>query len=109
MEDQKLKDYMFIKIPVYIDWNKFGEKTEVEKQIILKKFELSLKVMRDGIEQLYQKDIACNQIAMPLIGCGIDGLEWTKIRELIHKTFDDMNIEIVVCYLEKDKEKLQWI
>ena len=42
MEDQKLKDYMFIEIPVYIDWNKFGEKTEVEKQIILKKMAFDL-------------------------------------------------------------------
>ena len=81
-------------------------KDKVWEKPTYENFQLSLKVMRYGIEQLYQKDIACNQIAMPLIGCGIDGLEWTKVRELIHKTFDDMNIEIVVCYLEKDKEKL---
>lgn len=69
--------------------------------------ELALKVMKSGIATLIEKGVSCNKIAMPLIGCGIDGLEWTKVRELIKNTFYDFDdIEIVVCYLDKDKGKL---
>jgi O-acetyl-ADP-ribose deacetylase (regulator of RNase III) len=33
--------------------------------------------------------------AMPRIGCGIDGLEWGRVREILDKTFDG-EFEIVV-------------
>ena len=36
---------------------------------------------------------------MPKIGCGLDKLEWSKVEDLIKRTFDDMDIEIVVCEL----------
>ena len=39
------------------------------------------------------------KIAMPKIGCGLDKLEWSKVEDLIKRTFDDMDIEIVVCEL----------
>ena len=47
-----------------------------------------------------------NKIAFPLIGCGIDGLEWKKVREIIKDVFSGMNLDIIVCYLEKDKDKV---
>lgn len=37
------------------------------------------------------------KIAIPQIGCGIDGLKWNKVSEIIKQTFDDSNIEILVC------------
>lgn len=40
-----------------------------------------------------------SKIAMPKIGCGLDGLYWDKVREIIHEVFDDTNIEILVCYI----------
>ena len=39
------------------------------------------------------------KIAMPLIGCGLDKLEWSKVSELIKKLFSDTDIEILVCKL----------
>ena len=39
------------------------------------------------------------KIAMPLIGCGLDKLEWYKVSELIKKLFSDTDIEILVCKL----------
>ena len=39
------------------------------------------------------------KIAMPLIGCGLDRLEWNKVKEILFNTFKDMDIEILVCYL----------
>lgn len=39
------------------------------------------------------------KIAMPKIGCGLDRLEWSRVREIIEEVFEDTDIEIVVCYL----------
>ena len=37
------------------------------------------------------------KIAMPIIGCGLDKLEWDKVKEIIKNVFEDTNIEILVC------------
>lgn len=37
------------------------------------------------------------KIAMPLIGCGLDRLEWYKVSEIIKKLFSDTDMEILVC------------
>ena len=39
------------------------------------------------------------QLAMPQIGCGLDKLQWGKVREIIMDAFADTDIEIVVCKL----------
>ena len=71
---------------------------------------LSLSAMRIRMTNMkLSDDINVNKIALPLIGCGIDGLEWFRVRELIEKVFGDMDIEIVVCYLEKDRHKVEEI
>ena len=51
----------------------------------------SLCMMRD----IYSPE----KIAMPKIGCGLDGLEWDKVREIIKDVFKDTSTEILVCYL----------
>jgi len=38
-----------------------------------------------------------NKIAMPEIGCGLDKLKWEKVKEILLHTFEDTEIEIVVC------------
>ena len=49
------------------------------------------------------KEFALNNhiqtIAMPKIGCGIDGLEWNKVRDILFKVFYDTDISIIVCYI----------
>lgn len=40
-----------------------------------------------------------HKIAMPKIGCGLDKLEWNKVREIIQEVFEHTSIEIKVCYL----------
>lgn len=37
------------------------------------------------------------KIAMPLIGCGLDRLQWNKVSEIIKDVFKDTEIEILVC------------
>lgn len=33
---------------------------------------------------------------MPKIGCGLDKLDWTAVREIIREMFADTDIEILV-------------
>lgn len=59
--------------------------------------------LRGSLE--YMKAIAeCNKIrkiAMPMIGCGLDGLNWNIVRTIIQDVFKDSEVlEILVCKLE---------
>ena len=40
-----------------------------------------------------------HKIAMPQIGCGLDKLSWEVVSAMIRETFEDLNIEILVCKL----------
>ena len=37
------------------------------------------------------------RLAIPTIGCGIDGLEWDKVKDLIEQVFSNLDVEIKVC------------
>jgi O-acetyl-ADP-ribose deacetylase (regulator of RNase III) len=39
------------------------------------------------------------RIAMPRIGCGLDGLHWPDVKDAINKAFFETDIEILVCVL----------
>lgn len=39
------------------------------------------------------------KLVMPKIGCGLDRLQWPKVREYIQNIFKDTNIDILVCFL----------
>ena len=39
------------------------------------------------------------ELAMPMIGCGLDRLEWNKVREIIQEIFQYTNINITICYV----------
>lgn len=40
------------------------------------------------------------KLAMPLIGCGLDRLEWSKVQDIVFEVFRDTNVEILVCRKE---------
>jgi O-acetyl-ADP-ribose deacetylase (regulator of RNase III) len=40
-----------------------------------------------------------DEIAMPKIGCGLDGLSWSKVQDIIKEVFKDTDIDILVCIL----------
>lgn len=46
------------------------------------------------------RDIVINKgytkLAMPKIGCGLDGLSWCTVRNMIMNTFNNLDIEIIV-------------
>lgn len=37
------------------------------------------------------------KLAMPRIGCGLDKLEWSKVKAIIGEVFADTDVEILVC------------
>lgn len=41
-------------------------------------------------------------IAMPMIGCGLDRLNWIRVSYIIQKIFSETDIEIVVCMNAKN-------
>ena len=41
-----------------------------------------------------------HKIAMPIIGCGLDRLEWDKVSRIIKDVFQEKDIEILVCRKE---------
>lgn len=55
--------------------------------------------MAQALEQMkaLAEENNVTKIAMPVIGCGLDKLEWEKVSDLIKLTFQDTSIEILVC------------
>ena len=47
--------------------------------------------------QVTEKNI--KKLAMPLIACGLDGMEWKTVSEQVRNIFSDTNVEILVCYI----------
>lgn len=43
-----------------------------------------------------QKTNGVSKLAIPRIGCGLDGLVWDKVKDQLHEVFDGEPIEIVV-------------
>lgn len=59
-----------------------------------KSLRYSLECMRRIIESNGIK-----KLAMPRIGCGLDRLEWSKVKPIIEEVFEDCDVKIGVCYL----------
>ena len=62
--------------------------------------ESSLFNMKSIIDQFNEISFGSDKIskiAMPKIGCGLDRLQWGKVKEMIHIIFGEDDIEIVVC------------
>lgn len=38
-------------------------------------------------------------VVMPRIGCGLDQLEWKKVKDIIFRVFRYIPVNIIVCYL----------
>ena len=87
----------------YHDWKSLGTFNLITKEFVWQKptyitMEASLRELKNQVI-----DRKIKKIAMPLIGCGIDGLKFKFVRELIIETFKDVDVEITVYYLEKDR------
>ncbi|AYV75869.1 MAG: hypothetical protein Terrestrivirus3_138 [Terrestrivirus sp.] len=56
--------------------------------------------MENSLTDMFKqiKELGITKIAMPKIGCGLDGLDWNKVKEIIHKTCPN-DVDVLVCYL----------
>lgn len=45
------------------------------------------------------KELGIKYLAMPKIGCGLDQLDWNRVSKMIKEVFNDLDIDILVCYL----------
>ena len=45
------------------------------------------------------KELEIKYLGLPKIGCGLDRLQWGKVREIIKEEFKDLDIEIEIRYL----------
>lgn len=60
--------------------------------------------MRKQIEQKHKDGEAEIVVCMPLIGCGLDKLQWDTVREVITDVFLDTDVLIVACRLYPETE-----
>lgn len=52
----------------------------------------SLEVMKEIMD-----DCAITKLAMPMIGCGLDRLQWENVYDIICEVFEDTDVEILIC------------
>lgn len=60
-------------------------------------YDTLIETLEDMKEQCETLDI--DKIAMPRIGCGLDGLSWDTVEEIIKEAFEDTDMEILICTL----------
>ena len=54
----------------------------------------SLGSLRKQVEELGIKELC-----MPKIGCGLDCLEWGRVKEMICEVFQDLELSVTIYYL----------
>ena len=58
----------------------------------------SLVDLRDWMLRAYYSGrIPSLKLVMPLIGCGLDGLDWDKVEPMIKELFNDTDMDILIC------------
>lgn len=90
----------------------YNDTTKIVFNLVTKQFVYQ----KPSYETLYQSLQAAKEemleagyirLAMPLIGCGIDGLVWSKVKNVIQDVFADTDFEVQIRYLEKDSKLLE--
>lgn len=61
------------------------------------------KALKDMSEQVKRKGI--KKLGMPLIGSGLDQLDWNETDKVIRETFKHIPVDIVVCVLPDSKKE----
>lgn len=57
--------------------------------------------LRHSLESLktHVLKMGIRKLAMPKIGCGLDGLSWEAVKKIIIDVFKDTEVSFLVCYL----------
>lgn len=43
------------------------------------------------------ENLNITKLAIPLLGCGLDRLDWDRVSDIVEDVFDSTDIEILVC------------
>ncbi|MDE6780910.1 MAG: macro domain-containing protein [Ruminococcus sp.] len=59
----------------------------------------TMQSMTECLHELRKQAVEKNikKLAMPLIGCGLDSLDWNEVSEQVRGVFSDTDVEIIVC------------
>lgn len=54
--------------------------------------------LKQCLKKLYTnlKELGINRVSIPRIGCGLDRLEWSKVKPIIEKIFVDVDVTVYV-------------
>lgn len=69
-------------------------KKEIDSKPKYKKLKKCLYDMKAQMEEYW-----ITKLAIPRLGCGHEGLDWERVKEIIEEVFDDTDVEILVCSL----------
>jgi O-acetyl-ADP-ribose deacetylase (regulator of RNase III) len=100
---QLQKDYQDIEVGECLVSNTTGWRAELNLVTKEKYWQKpTYKTMRMALENtksLYEELMSYENVklAMPKIGCGLDRLQWDKVKVIIEEVFADTDVEILVC------------
>lgn len=59
----------------------------------------TMRMALEDTKSLYEEIMSYENVklAMPKIGCGLDRLQWDKVKAIIEEVFADTDVEILVC------------
>lgn len=72
-------------------------KKEYKNKPTMRSLQSSLEAMK-----IHCRENNVENLAMPTIGCGLDGLNWPNVSKMIQEIFKDEKINIFVYSLRKD-------
>lgn len=63
--------------------------------------------LRQSLEDMKQQceALGIKELAMPLIGCGLDRLQWDKVSQMVQDMIRDTGINIHVVVFEKSRDQ----
>lgn len=58
--------------------------------------------LREALEMMKEQldFLGATKLAVPMLGCGLDRLQWAQVENIIKDVFADTDVDIVVCVLE---------
>jgi hypothetical protein len=58
--------------------------------------------LREALEMMKEQldFLGATKLAIPMLGCGLDKLQWAQVEDIIKDVFSDTDVDIVVCVLE---------
>ena len=66
-------------------------------------------ICRSPMAEFIFKDLvekhSIRDIAIPLLGCGLDKLDWEIVRKIIHEEFKDTDCTMIVCHNPKQYKR----